>query len=52
MRIALVSLFPDMFDAVGDHGVVGRAVEQGLVKTGAAGSDRLGNLRAWKAERQ
>jgi tRNA (guanine37-N1)-methyltransferase len=32
MRIALVSLFPDMFCAVSDHGVVGRAVEQGLVK--------------------
>jgi len=32
MRIALVSLFPDMFCAVSDQGVVGRAVEQGLVK--------------------
>jgi tRNA (guanine37-N1)-methyltransferase len=31
MHIALVSLFPEMFAAVTDHGVVGRAVEQGLV---------------------
>ena len=31
MRIALVSLFPEMFAAVGDHGVVGRAVKQGQV---------------------
>ena len=31
MQIALVSLFPEMFTAVGDHGVTGRAVKQGLV---------------------
>ncbi|RLQ22751.1 tRNA (guanosine(37)-N1)-methyltransferase TrmD [Seongchinamella sediminis] len=31
MRIALVSLFPEMFDAVSKHGVTGRAVKQGLV---------------------
>ncbi len=31
MQIALVSLFPEMFAAVSDHGVTGRAVEQGLV---------------------
>ena len=31
MHIALVSLFPEMFDAVTDHGVTGRAVKQGLV---------------------
>lgn len=31
MQIALVSLLPEMFAAVGDHGVIGRAVEQGLV---------------------
>jgi tRNA (guanine37-N1)-methyltransferase len=31
MRIALVSLFPEMFAAVGEHGVTGRAVKQGLV---------------------
>lgn len=31
MRIALVSLFPDMFAAVGEHGVTGRAVRQGKV---------------------
>jgi tRNA (guanine37-N1)-methyltransferase len=31
MQIALVSLFPEMFSAVGDHGVTGRAVKQGLV---------------------
>ena len=28
MRIALVSLFPEMFAAVGDYGVVGRAVRE------------------------
>ena len=32
MHIALVSLFPEMFAAVSDHGVTGRAVEQGLVE--------------------
>jgi len=31
MQIALVSLFPEMFVAVSDHGVTGRAVKQGLV---------------------
>ena len=31
MHIALVSLFPEMFDAVTAHGVTGRAVRQGLV---------------------
>jgi tRNA (guanine37-N1)-methyltransferase len=31
MQIALVSLFPEMFAAVSDHGVTGRAVRQGLV---------------------
>jgi len=31
MRIALVSLFPEMFAAVSEHGVTGRAVRQGLV---------------------
>ena len=31
MQIALVSLFPEMFAAVADHGVTGRAVRQGLV---------------------
>lgn len=31
MRIALVSLFPEMFAAVAEHGVTGRAVRQGLV---------------------
>jgi len=32
MQIALVSLFPEMFDAVSAHGVTGRAVKQGLVR--------------------
>ncbi len=32
MQIALVSLFPEMFTAVSDHGVTGRAVKQGLVE--------------------
>jgi tRNA (guanine37-N1)-methyltransferase len=31
MQIALVSLFPEMFSAVADHGVTSRAVKQGLV---------------------
>jgi tRNA (guanine37-N1)-methyltransferase len=31
MRIALVSLFPEMFAAVAEHGVTGRAVRQGQV---------------------
>lgn len=32
MRIALVSLFPEMFAAVSEHGVSGRAVRDGLVE--------------------
>jgi tRNA (guanine37-N1)-methyltransferase len=32
MRIALVSLFPEMFSAVTEHGVTGRAVAQGVVE--------------------
>ena len=31
MQIALVSLFPEMFAAVTEHGVTGRAVSEGLV---------------------
>jgi tRNA (guanine37-N1)-methyltransferase len=31
MQIALVSLFPDMFAAVSEHGVTGRAVRQGQI---------------------
>jgi len=31
MQIALVSLFPEMFVAVSEHGVTGRAIKQGLV---------------------
>lgn len=31
MHIALVSLFPEMFSAVSDYGITGRAVQQGLV---------------------
>lgn len=31
MHFALVSLFPEMFDAVSSYGITGRAVEQGLV---------------------
>jgi tRNA (guanine37-N1)-methyltransferase len=32
MQIALVSLFPEMFDAVSEHGVTGRAVKQGVMQ--------------------
>ena len=31
MQFAVVSLFPEMFAAVSDHGVTGRAIKQGLV---------------------
>jgi len=31
MHIAVVTLFPEMFSAVSDHGVTGRAVQQGLL---------------------
>lgn len=34
MRIALVTLFPEMFAAVSEHGVTGRAVRQGLISLG------------------
>lgn len=32
MKIALISLFPEMFDAVTDYGISGRAVKQGLLE--------------------
>jgi len=32
MRIALVTLFPEMFRAISDYGVCGRAIKQGLVE--------------------
>jgi tRNA (guanine37-N1)-methyltransferase len=31
MQVAVVSLFPEMFEAVAEHGVTGRAVKEGLV---------------------
>jgi tRNA (guanine37-N1)-methyltransferase len=31
MQIAVVSLFPEMFTAVSEHGITGRAVKEGLV---------------------
>ena len=34
MKIALVTLFPEMFDAVLNYGVSGRAVKLGLVDVG------------------
>ncbi len=34
MRIELVTLFPEMFDAIMDYGVTGRAVDRGLLKLG------------------
>jgi tRNA (guanine37-N1)-methyltransferase len=32
MQIAIVSLFPEMFTAVSEHGITGRAVNQGMVE--------------------
>lgn len=32
MKIALVTLFPDMFKAVSEHGISGRAIRDGLVE--------------------
>lgn len=34
LRVAVVTLFPEMFDAISDYGVSGRAVKQGLVELG------------------
>jgi len=34
MKIAVISLFPEMFDAVSGYGVSGRAVERGTVELG------------------
>ncbi len=34
MRIELVTLFPEMFDAIIDYGVTGRAVDRGLLNLG------------------
>lgn len=31
MKIGVVTLFPDMFDAVIDYGITSRAVDQGLL---------------------
>ena len=35
MKIALITLFPDMFNALTDFGVSGRAVKQGLIEISA-----------------
>ena len=32
MKIALITLFPEMFAALTDHGISGRAVKQGLLE--------------------
>ena len=32
MKIAVITLFPEMFAAITDYGVSGRAVKQGLVE--------------------
>ncbi len=32
MRIAVVTLFPGMFDAIADYGITGRALDQGLLR--------------------
>ncbi len=32
MRIAVVSLFPEMFSAVSDYGITGRAINLGLLE--------------------
>ncbi|MEP5763078.1 MAG: tRNA (guanosine(37)-N1)-methyltransferase TrmD [Halieaceae bacterium] len=45
MQIAVVSLFPEMFAAVGDYGVTGRAVEQGQLGL------RLSNPRDYATDR-
>lgn len=34
MQVELVTLFPDMFDAIMDHGVTGRAVDRGILQLG------------------
>lgn len=34
MRIDIVTLFPDMFDAISSHGITSRAVAQGIVELG------------------
>lgn len=34
MRIDVVTLFPDMFDAISSHGITSRAVEQGILELG------------------
>lgn len=34
MQIELVTLFPEMFDAIIDHGVSGRAVDRGILQLG------------------
>lgn len=34
MKIALVTLFPEMFTAISEHGVSGRAIRDGLVELG------------------
>ncbi len=34
MRIELITLFPEMFDAIIDHGVSGRAVDRGILQLG------------------
>lgn len=45
MRVAVVTLFPEMFQAISDYGVSGRAVKQGLVEL------RLWNPRDYTHDR-
>lgn len=45
MRVALITLFPEMFDAVTEYGITGRAVKQGLVEVA------LFNPRAYTSDR-
>ncbi|MFT7112326.1 MAG: tRNA (guanine37-N1)-methyltransferase, partial [Porticoccaceae bacterium] len=32
MKIALITLFPNMFEAISEYGISGRAVKNGLVE--------------------
>jgi len=45
LRVAVVTLFPEMFDAISEYGVSGRAVKQGLVELG------LYNPRSFTSDR-
>ena len=41
MRVEVITLFPEMFAAIGEYGITSRAVKQELLKLNQPGPDEL-----------